>query len=54
LRGYWNSTVMLEATDTDATKIADGVPGLAARWANGNTSTSVDAKVWESWSGGAL
>lgn len=54
LRGYWNGTLVLEATDTDATKIADGVPGLAARWATGNTSTSSDVKVWESWTGGTL
>jgi hypothetical protein len=54
LRGYLNGTKLLEATDTDPTKIADGVPGLAARWANGNTSTSSDVKVWESWCGGSL
>lgn len=54
LRGYWNGTLVLEATDTDASKIAGGVPGLAARWATGNTATTVDVKVWESWSGGSL
>ena len=54
LRGYLNGTLVLEATDTDATKIADGPPGLAARWANGNTQTSIDVRVWESWAGGSL
>lgn len=54
LKGYFNGTLVLEATDTDASKIANGVPGLAARWATGNTSTSVEVKVWESWSGGSL
>ncbi len=54
LRGYLNNTLVLEATDTDATKIAGGEPGMAARWANGNTSTSITVKVWESWSGGSL
>lgn len=54
LRGYLNGTKVLEATDTDASKIADGPPGLAARWANGNTQTSTNVKVWESWAGGSL
>jgi hypothetical protein len=54
LSGYWNGTKVLEATDADPTMIADGVPGLASRWANGNMSTSVDARVWGSWTGGAL
>jgi len=54
LRGYLNGALVLEATDTDATKIADGVPGLAARWAVGNQSTTTAAKVWESWAGGSL
>jgi len=54
LRGYLNDALVLEATDTDLTKIADGVPGLAARWAEGNQSTTDPAKVWESWSGGSL
>lgn len=54
LRGYLNGTMVLEATDTDATKIADGPPGLAARWANGNTSTAIDVRVWESWAAGSL
>ena len=54
LRGYLNGTKVLEATDTDATKIANGVPGLAARWANGNTQTTTAVTVWESWAGGSL
>jgi hypothetical protein len=54
LRGYLNGTKVLEGADTDASKIADGPPGLAARWANGNTSTAANAKVWESWCGGSL
>ena len=54
LRGYLNGTLVLEATDGDVTKIADGVPGLAARWAVGNQSTTNPAKVWESWAGGSL
>ena len=54
LRGYLNGTLVLEATDADPTMIADGVPGLAARWATGNQPTTVAAKVWESWSGGSL
>ena len=52
--GYYNGTKVIEATDTDASKIASGVPGLAARWSNGNTSTSITVKVWESWCGGSL
>jgi hypothetical protein len=54
LRGYFNGTLVLEATDVDDTRIADGVPGLAARWATGNGATATAAKVWESWSGGSL
>ncbi len=54
LRGYLNDTLVLEATDTDATRIADGVPGLAARWATGNQATDEPATVWESWSGGSM
>jgi hypothetical protein len=54
LRGYLNGTLVLEATDTDASKISSGVPGLAARWATGNTSTNINIKVWESWSGGSM
>ena len=54
LRGYLNNTLVLQATDTDVTKIATGVPGLAARWANGNTATPSTVKVWESWAGGSL
>ena len=54
LRGYLNGTKVLEGTDLDASKIADGVPGLAARWANGNTQTTTTVKVWESWAGGSL
>jgi len=54
LRGYLNGALVLEGTDTDAQEIADGVPGLAARWANGNTSTSVNVKVWESWADGSI
>ena len=45
---------MLEATDTDPSKIGAGVTGLAARWATGNNQTPFDVKVWESWSGGSL
>gem|GEM_PF-2387025 len=54
LRGFLNGNLIMEATDTDATRIANGVPGLAARWSNGNTRTDVDVMVWESWSGGSL
>lgn len=54
LRGYHNGTLVLEATDTDSTRIAAGETGLAARWSNGNMSTDAPAKVWESWSGGEL
>lgn len=54
LRGYLNGTKVLEATDTDPSKIANGLPGLAARWANGNTQTTTTVKVWESWAGGSL
>lgn len=54
LRGYKNGMLVMTATDTDPSKIAGGRVGLAARWANGNTSTGVDVKVWESWSGGSL
>ena len=54
LRGYWNGALVLQATDTDASKIATGVPGLGARWATGNQQTTITAKVWEAWSGGSL
>lgn len=54
LRGFHNGRLVLEATDVDPTRIANGVPGLAARWATGNTSTGMDVKVWESWRGGSL
>lgn len=54
LRGYFNDALVLEATDTDPSKIADGEPGMAARWATGNQGTEQPAKVWESWSGGDL
>lgn len=54
LRGYFNGDLVLEATDEDPSKIAAGEVGLAARWATGNQSTDVSAKVWESWSGGDL
>lgn len=54
LRGYLNGSVVLTATDDDASKIAAGEPGLAARWATGNQPTAEAAKVWESWAGGSL
>jgi hypothetical protein len=54
LRGYHNGTMVLEATDTDGTRISDGLTGLAARWSNGNQSTTSEVKVWESWKGGSL
>lgn len=54
LRGYHNGNLVLMATDTDSTKIADGETGLAARWATGNQGTLMPAKVWESWAGGEL
>jgi hypothetical protein len=54
LRGYHNGQLVLEAEDTDATKIAEGDTGLAARWATGNMGTDQAAKVWESWAGGSL
>lgn len=54
LRGYKNGMLVLTATDTDPSKIADGEPGLAARWATGNQQTNADSKVWESWTGGSL
>jgi hypothetical protein len=54
LKGFWNGTLVLEGTDTDPTKIGGGAPGLAARWATGNISTTAPVKVWESWSGGSL
>ena len=36
LRGYHNGTMVLEATDTDGTRISDGLTSPAARWSNGN------------------
>ncbi len=54
LRGYWNDMLVLEATDTDASRIDDGAPGLAARWATGNAGTPAAVKVWEGWAGGSL
>ena len=54
LYGYWNGKLMTTATDAASNRIANGVPGLAARVANGNQSISQNAKVWESWGGGNL
>ena len=54
LYGYWNGQLMTTATDTAANRIANGVPGLAARVANGNQAITQPAKVWESWAGGSL
>jgi hypothetical protein len=54
LRGYFNDLLVLEATDTDPSRISTGRPGLAARWATGNTQTTDSVKVYESWSGGSL
>jgi hypothetical protein len=53
LSGYWNGRLMATASDAAAAnRIANGVPGLAARLANGNAALSQAAKVWESWKGG--
>jgi hypothetical protein len=54
LKGYLNGGLVLQATDTDATKIANGRPGLAARLASGNASLGVDSKVWEAFAAGDL
>jgi hypothetical protein len=54
LYGYWNGQLMTTAADTAANRIANGVPGLAARVANGNQAITQPAKVWESWAGGSL
>jgi hypothetical protein len=54
LKGYLNGGIVLQATDTDATKIADGRPGLASRLATGNGSLGVDSKVWEAFAAGDL
>lgn len=54
LRGYLNGVLVLEGEDTDSSRIADGRPGLAARWATGNAATDEAVKVYESWSGGSL
>ncbi len=54
LRGYWNGQLVLEATDTDPSRIANGEVGLAARWATGNMGTPSPVKIWEDWSGGSL
>lgn len=50
--GIWQ--LMLTATDTDASKIASGRPGLAARDASGNGTLAADTKVWESFGAGNL
>ena len=54
LRGYFNGDLVLEATDADSSKLVNGIPGLAARWAAGNGATDTAVQVWESWSGGSL
>jgi hypothetical protein len=54
LRGYYNGDLVLETTDQDAGRIADGRPGIAARWAAGNGATPETVRVVESWSGGSL
>lgn len=54
LPGYVDGDLVLETTDMDPSRIADGEAGLAARWADGNPETAEPVKVWESWSGGSL
>lgn len=54
LYGYWNGRLMATATDTASNRIANGVPGLAARVANGNQAITQSVKVWEMWRGGTL
>lgn len=54
LYGYWNGRLMSTATDTASNRIANGVPGLAARLANGNQAITQSVKVWEMWRGGTL
>lgn len=54
LRGYLNGKLVLQATDTDPTRIAAGEIGLAARWATGNQASKVASRVWGSWRGGSL
>jgi len=54
LRGYLNGELVLEAEDTDPSRIAAGEVGLAARWATGNMGTPAPVKVYEAWAGGEL
>lgn len=55
LYGYWNGRLMAMAGDDAASnRIANGVPGLAARVANGNQAITQSVKVWETWRGGTL
>ncbi len=54
LRGYHNGNLVLEATDTDPSRIDAGEVGLAARWATGNMGTPNAVKIWEDWAGGSL
>lgn len=53
IRALWNGIVVLEATDTDASKIASGRPGLASRIADfGDGSNPTTAKNWEAFAAG--
>ena len=54
LYGYHNGRLVLTATDTASNRIANGVPGMAARLAIGNQAINQSVKVWESWTGGDL
>ena len=54
LYGYWNGRLMATATDTASNRIANGVPGLAARVANGNQAITQSVRIWEMWRGGTL
>ena len=54
LKGYLNGELVLEGTDSDASAIADGRPGLAARLTTGDGTLAADTKIWESFAAGDM
>ncbi len=53
LKGYRNGALVLSATDSAASSISNGTPGLTMRLGVGTTTTYPTA-VFENWSGGSL
>jgi hypothetical protein len=54
IKGFHNGIEVIFATDTDASKISSGEPGVAYRWATDLVAGVYPAPVWESWTAGSL